>query len=82
MSTRDCHVLNNISVYNKGPQLILRRNGMDTNTSGNTSDYNLLLAVGSILARNGWAAEGAFSISEWQHISKQDRTLVKAIHIL
>jgi parallel beta-helix repeat protein len=72
MSTRDCRVINNISVYNKGPQFILRKNGLDAETSGNFSDYNLLLAVGSILAKNGWAAETAFSMAEWQRLSGQD----------
>ncbi|MEP7015976.1 MAG: right-handed parallel beta-helix repeat-containing protein [Verrucomicrobiota bacterium] len=73
MSTRDCRVANNISVYNKGPQLILRKNGIDPDTTGNSSDYNLLLAVGSIVAKSGWAGETVFSISEWQRVSKQDQ---------
>jgi parallel beta-helix repeat protein len=72
MSTHDCRVRNNICVYNKGPQLIVRKNGMDADTSGNSSDYNLLLALGSILAKHGWSAEVAFSISEWQRVSKHD----------
>ena len=72
MSTHDCRVLNNITVYNKGPQLILRKNGMDKDTSGNSSDNNLLLAVGSIVAKNGWAAETAFSVADWQRASNQD----------
>jgi hypothetical protein len=72
MSTRDCQVRNNICVYNKGPQLILRKNGIDSDTLGNSCDYNLLLAVGSILAKNGWSAETAFSLAEWRRISKQD----------
>jgi hypothetical protein len=53
MSTHDCRVLNNISVYNKGTQLTLRKNHVDPDTAGNSSDYNLLLAVGSIFAKNG-----------------------------
>lgn len=72
MSTRGCSVRNNISVYNKGPQLIIRKNGMDADTSGNSSDYNLLLALGSILAKHGWSAEVAFTLSEWQRVSKHD----------
>lgn len=72
MSTHDCQLRNNISVYNKGPQLILRKNGIDADTSGNSSDNNLLLALGSIVAKNGWAAETAFSVAEWQRVSKQD----------
>ena len=71
MSTSDCRVQNNVSVYNKGPQLILRRNGVDPDTSGNSSDYNLLLAVGSILAKSGWTAETAFSVSEWRRLTSQ-----------
>ena len=65
-------VLNNISVYNKGPQLILRKNGSDPDTAGNLSDHNLLLAVGGIVAKNGWAGETAFSVAEWQRVSNQD----------
>ncbi len=72
MSTHDCRVANNISVYNKGPQLILRKNGIDADTSGNSSDYNLLLAVGSILAKNGWAGETTFSMAHWQRLTNQD----------
>src|SRR6266446_2209700 len=72
MSTHDCRVLNNISVYNKGPQLILRKNGIDPDTAGNLSDHNLLLAVGAIFAKNGWAGETAFSVAEWQRVSNQD----------
>ena len=72
MSTHDCRVLNNISVYNKGPQLILRKNGIDPDTSGNSSDHNLLLAVGGIVAKNGWAGATAFSVAEWQRVSNQD----------
>jgi parallel beta-helix repeat protein len=72
VSTHDCRVLNNISVYNKGPQLILRKNGIDPDTSGNVSDYNLLLAVGAIVAKNGWAGATAFSVAEWQRVSNQD----------
>jgi parallel beta-helix repeat protein len=72
MSTHDCRVLNNISVFNKGPQLIVRKNGVDADTSGNSSDYNLLLAVGGILAKNGWAGETAFSVPDWRRISGQD----------
>jgi parallel beta-helix repeat protein len=72
MSTHDCHVLNNISVYNKGPQLILRKNGSDPDTAGNLSDNNLLLAVGAIVAKNGWAGATAFSVAEWQRVSNQD----------
>ena len=72
MSTHDCRVRNNISVYNKGPQLIVRKNGMDASTSGNSSDNNLLLAIGGMLAKNGWAGETAFSVAEWQRVSSQD----------
>ena len=72
MSIHDCRVLNNISVYNKGPQLILRKNGVDPDTSGNSSDHNLLLAVGAIVAKNGWAGATAFSVAEWQRVSNQD----------
>jgi parallel beta-helix repeat protein len=72
MSTHDCSVLNNISVYNKGPQLILRKNGIDPDTAGNLSDHNLLLAVGAIVAKNGWAGATAFSVAEWQRVSSQD----------
>jgi len=73
MSTRDCRVANNISVYNKGPQLILRKIKTDPDTSGNSSDNNLLLAVGAILAKNGWAAQTAISLSDWQRITDQDK---------
>jgi parallel beta-helix repeat protein len=72
VSTHDCRVVNNISVYNKGPQLILRKNGIDPDTAGNSSDHNLLLAVGSIVAKNGWAGATAFSVAEWQRVSNQD----------
>jgi len=72
VSTHDCQVLNNISVYNKGPQLILRKNGSDPDTSGNLSDHNLLLAIGGIVAKNGWAGATAFSVAEWQRVSNQD----------
>lgn len=72
MSTHDCRVANNISVYNKGPQLIVRKSGSDPASSGNSSDFNLLVAVGGIVAKNGWFAETAFSISEWQKIAGQD----------
>ena len=72
MSTHDCRVLNNISVYNKGPQLILRKNGTDPDTAGNLSDHNLLLAVGAVVAKNGWAGATAFSVAEWQRVSNQD----------
>ncbi len=72
MSTRDCQILNNITVYNKGPQLILRKEGLDPNTTGNTSDHNLLLAIGAIFARNGWDGETTFTLEEWQRITKRD----------
>jgi parallel beta-helix repeat protein len=72
MSTHDCRVLNNISVYNKGTQLTLRKNGIDPDTNGNSSDYNVFLAVGSIVAKWGWAGDTAFSVAEWQRTSKQD----------
>lgn len=72
VSTHDCRVLNNISVYNKGPQLILRKNGIDPDTSENSSDHNLLLAIGAIVVKNGWAGATAFSVAEWQRVSSQD----------
>jgi parallel beta-helix repeat protein len=72
MSTHDCRVLNNISVYNKGPQLVVRKNGIDPDTAGNLSDHNLLLAIGGIVAKNGWAGATAFSVAEWQRVSNQD----------
>jgi parallel beta-helix repeat protein len=72
MSTHDCRVVNNISVYNRGAQLIIRKNGIDPDTYGNASDYNLLLAVGSLVARQGWGGKAAFSIPEWQRVSGQD----------
>lgn len=74
MTTRDCRVQNNISVYNKGPQLIVRKNGTDADTTGNSSDYNVLLAVGSILTKSGWWAEVAFNLADWQRISGQQDT--------
>ena len=66
LSTRDCDILNNISAYNKGAQLVLRRNGIDSDTHGNKSDYNLLIAVGAVLAHAGWDAVFTDSLSDWQ----------------
>ena len=73
MSTQNCRVANNISVLNKGPQLILRKIKTDATTSGNSSENNLLLAVGGILAKNGWAAQTAMSLADWQRITDQDQ---------
>lgn len=70
MSTHDCEVLNNISAYNKGAQLVLRRD--DSDTHDNKSDYNMLLALGSVLAHAGWTAPFASSLKEWQSKSGQD----------
>jgi parallel beta-helix repeat protein len=72
MSTHDCHVTNNIAVYNRGVQLLVRKNGIDPDTYGNASDYNLLLAVGSVMAKQGWGGAAAFSLAEWQRVSGQD----------
>jgi len=71
MSTHDCEVLNNISAYNKGAQLVLRRD--DRDTRDNRSDYNMLLALGSVFAHAGWEAPFASSLKEWQRQSDQDR---------
>jgi hypothetical protein len=50
----------------------LRKNGVDAATHGNSSDYNLLLALGAILCKSGWAGETAFALADWQRVSGQD----------
>jgi parallel beta-helix repeat protein len=71
-STHDCSVLNNISVYNKGTQLVLRRNGIDKDTYDNKSDYNILFAVGAVFARGGWDGAISASLKEWKKQAGQD----------
>ncbi len=78
MATRNCTVLNNISVYNKGTQLVLRRNGVDEATHDNRSDYNLLLALGAVFARGGWDATIASSLHDWQKQTSQDDHSIEA----
>ncbi len=78
MSTRDCLVLNNICAYNKGAQLVLRRNGADGNTSGNRSDYNLLARRGAVLAEAGWGVSIAMLLKDWQKSSGNDIHSIQA----
>jgi hypothetical protein len=49
MSTGNYTVLNNICVFNHGSQLTIQ-----STSSGSISDYNVLFAVGAVLARVGW----------------------------
>ena len=72
MSTSNCSVRNNISVSNKGSQLVLRRNGKDKTTHGNNSDYNVLLALGAVFARGGWDGVITSSLNDWRKQSGQD----------
>jgi parallel beta-helix repeat protein len=77
MSARDCQVLNNISAYNKGTQLVIRRNNSDPSTQGNTSDYNLLVARGAVLAEASW---GTYfnSLTDWQQRTGNDEHSIQS----
>ena len=78
LSTRDCEVLNNISVYNKGTQLVVRRNGKDNDTHGNNSDFNVLLALGAVFAQAGWDSPFVSSLKQWQQVTADDRHSIAA----
>jgi parallel beta-helix repeat protein len=78
MSTRDCAALNNIIAYNKGTQLVLRRNDKDKDTHGNKSDYNLLIALGAVFAQAGWDGALTYSLKQWQEHSGFDSHSVQS----
>lgn len=78
MSTRDVSVLNNITAYNKGTQLVMRRNGKDAHTHDNQSDYNLLMTLGAVFATPGWDGPFASSLKEWQKSTGNDKHSVEA----
>ena len=71
MSTRGCKLLNNIAVYNKGTQLVIRRTD-NPDTRDNDSDYNLIAAAGAVFAQSGWNAPFTLSLKQWQESSKLD----------
>ena len=71
-------VMNNISVYNKGTQLVVPRNGRDKNTYDNRSDYNMLLALGAVFAQAGWDGTFTRTLKEWQQQSGQDEHSIQA----
>ena len=71
-------VMNNISVYNKGTQLVLPRNGRDKDTYDNRSDYNMLLALGAVFAQAGWDGTFTRTLKEWQQQSGQDEHSIQA----
>jgi parallel beta-helix repeat protein len=78
LSTHGCNLTGNISVYNKGSQLVIRRNGTDKATYDNSSDYNILFALGAVFARGGWDGTIASSLKTWQHQSGQDQHSIEA----
>ena len=70
--------MNNISVYNKGTQLVVARNGRDKDTFNNTSDYNMLLALGAVFAQAGWDGTFVRSLKDWQQQSGQDEHSIQS----
>ena len=77
-STHGCIVMNNISVYNKGTQLVIPRDGRDKDTYDNSSDYNMLLALGAVLAQAGWDGTFVRTLKDWQQQSGQDEHSIQA----
>jgi parallel beta-helix repeat protein len=79
MSTHGVDVRNNILVNNGGCQLSVRRNGLDEDTYGNVSDYNLLFDnTGGALVRWGFGGAAFTSLGKWQAASRFDRHSVVA----
>ncbi|HEY4283865.1 MAG TPA: right-handed parallel beta-helix repeat-containing protein [Chthoniobacterales bacterium] len=78
MSTHDSVILNNICAYNKGAQLVLRKNGFDAATYGNKSDYNLLVSRGGVLAEAGWGVAMSRSVKDWQQATGNDEHSLQA----
>jgi parallel beta-helix repeat protein len=74
--TRDETVANNIIVFNKGSQLTVHP--AENSQKKVLSDYNLLFALGAMLAKDGWEGSPALSISDWQKISGQDAHSIDA----
>jgi len=70
MSTHDVDVRNNILVNNLSCQLSIRRNGVDEDTYGNQSDYNLLYSSGGVpLVRWGFGGAAFSTVEKWQEAS-------------
>ena len=66
MSSSGCELLNNISIYNKGTQLVFRQ---ETNKDGRTSgrsDYNIIETLGAVFAQKGWNSPFIRSLKDWQ----------------
>ena len=79
MSTHGVDVRNNILVNNGGCQLSLRRNGVDEDTYGNRSDYNLLFdGTGGTLVRWGFGGAAFSRLDKWQEASGFDQHSVVA----
>lgn len=66
MTTRGTRVLNNISLYNKGTQLVFNAEASEDGRTAAISDYNIMQTLGAVFAQGSWNSSFLRSLRDWQ----------------